>query len=160
MALTIRTAVASDDAALTAIDDLTWSPDVSPAPAPAPGRRFFAERIQLADTLVAESGGHVVGYVVLGPATPLRSNRHVLMIHGLAVAPAHQRAGVARALLRATTAEARSRGARRLRLRVLRGNKSARALYASMGFVVEGVLRGEFLLDGRYHDDLLLAIDL
>ena len=33
----------------------------------------------------------------------------------------------------------------------------ARRLYEACGFVVEGVLREEFLLDGRYADDLFLA---
>ena len=37
------------------------------------------------------------------------------------------------------------------------GNDSARALYASAGFVVEGVLRDESWLDGRSVDDVLMA---
>ena len=45
-------------------------------------------------------------------------------------------------------------------LRVLAHNERARRLYASCGFVVEGTLREEFLLDGRSTDDLLLARDL
>jgi len=31
-------------------------------------------------------------------------------------------------------------------------------LYASMGFAIEGILRKEFLIDGRYVDDVLMAI--
>ena len=53
--------------------------------------------------------------------------------------------------------EAARRGARKLGLRVLGGNASARALYASAGFVVEGVLRDEFWLDGRFVDDVFMA---
>jgi len=49
------------------------------------------------------------------------------------------------------------RGARKLGLRVLGGNTTARTLYASAGFVVEGVLRDEFRLDGRFVDDVLMA---
>src|SRR4051794_2263210 len=122
MALTIRPAVASDGAALTAIDHITWSPEVSPAPAPSQEGPFFSERVRPGDTLVAEDGDDVFGYVTLGPATPLASNRHVLMIHGLAVAPAHRRGGVARALLQAAIEEGRRRGCRTLRLRVLAAN--------------------------------------
>ncbi|MCZ9342980.1 GNAT family N-acetyltransferase, partial [Streptomyces sp. TRM76130] len=36
----------------------------------------------------------------------------------------------------------------------------ARRLYESEGFVVEGVLPGEFLLDGGYADDVLMGKSL
>jgi hypothetical protein len=45
-------------------------------------------------------------------------------------------------------------------LRVLGHNVGARRLYERCGFVPEGVLRGEFLLEGRYVDDVLMACDL
>ncbi|WP_159059185.1 GNAT family N-acetyltransferase, partial [Streptomyces scabiei] len=61
------------------------------------------------------------------------------------------------ALLRAVQDEARRRGARRLTLRVLGHNTAARKLYESEGFVVEGVLPEEFLLDGQYVDDVLMG---
>jgi RimJ/RimL family protein N-acetyltransferase len=53
--------------------------------------------------------------------------------------------------------QARDRGARKLSLRVLGGNTAARRLYESCGFAVEGVLREEFFLAGRYDDDVLMA---
>lgn len=49
---------------------------------------------------------------------------------------------------------------RRLVLRVLSGNDGARRLYERHGFAVEGGVRGAFLLDGAYVDDLLMALDL
>jgi RimJ/RimL family protein N-acetyltransferase len=49
------------------------------------------------------------------------------------------------------------RGVRRLTLHVLGHNKTARAAYARSGFTVEGVLREEFEVDGRYVDDVLMA---
>jgi ribosomal protein S18 acetylase RimI-like enzyme len=110
--------------------------------------------------LVAEEGGEPAGYVALGRPTRLESNRHVLSVRGLAVAPAFQGRGLGRALLRAAVEEARARGARRLTLRVLGTNVGGRALYESFGFVVEGVQRDEFLLDGRYVDDVLMALSL
>jgi ribosomal protein S18 acetylase RimI-like enzyme len=81
----------------------------------------------------------------------------VLEIQALAVAPAQQRRGVGRDLLAAAIEAATERGARRLTLRVLATNAAARRLYSSMGFEVEGVLRGEFLIDGSYVDDVLMA---
>ena len=84
----------------------------------------------------------------------------MLQINGLAVDPAYRRRGIARALLDAAIDESRSRGARRLTLRVFAPNAAARALYDAAGFEVEGVLRAEFFLEGSYVDDVLMALDL
>jgi RimJ/RimL family protein N-acetyltransferase len=62
--------------------------------------------------------------------------------------------------VRAAVDEARRRGARKLSLRVLATNPGARRLYERCGFVVEGVLREEFLLDEVFVDDVLMACDL
>jgi len=101
----IRPADARDGPELTALDVATWSPRVSPAPAPDPASAFFGGGHRPGDVLVAERGGRVVGYVLAPDA-------------------------------------------------------SARRLYESCGFVVEGVLRDEFVLDGRPVDDLLMACAL
>jgi RimJ/RimL family protein N-acetyltransferase len=53
--------------------------------------------------------------------------------------------------------EAQRRGVRKLSLRVLSPNISARKLYESSGFAVEGVLEGEFILQGQLIDDVLMA---
>jgi ribosomal protein S18 acetylase RimI-like enzyme len=107
--------------------------------------------------LVAVVDGQVAGYVTLKPATELRASDHVLHITGFAVDEALRRRGVGRALMEAAIDEARRRGARRLTLRVLASNLGARRLYERCGFVVEGVLRGEFHLDGEDVDDVLMA---
>ena len=97
------------------------------------------------------------GFAALGQSGPLTSQSHVLQIRGLAVHPARRRCGVGRRLTEACIEQARSRGARKLSLRVLGGNVAARRLYESCGFTVEGVLREEFFLGGRYVDDVLMA---
>jgi RimJ/RimL family protein N-acetyltransferase len=56
--------------------------------------------------------------------------------------------------------EARTRGARKLSLRVLGPNTAAQKLYSRCGFEIEGTLRAEFLLDGQYVDDVLMARQL
>ncbi|MGW2019171.1 N-acetyltransferase family protein [Streptomyces sp. NPDC001927] len=158
----IRRAVPADEDALGELDRSTWSPlhAVQPAPEP-PYRPFFDERHQPEDYLVAEDGAKVVvGYLRLVPATPLACNQHVRQIQGLAVADSARGRGVGRALLRAAFAEARRQGARRITLRVLGHNAPARALYEAEGFAVEGVLPGEFFLDGAYVDDVLMGRSL
>jgi ribosomal protein S18 acetylase RimI-like enzyme len=160
VALAVRRADAADEEALAALDRATWDWLSSPAPPPGPGWTFFGERTAPADVLVALLDGSVAGYVKLGRKTELAASEHVVAVNGIAVDPAFRRRGVASALLDAAIAEARSRGARRLTLRVLGPNEPARRLYESAGFVVEGVQRDEFLLDGRYVDDILMALDL
>jgi ribosomal protein S18 acetylase RimI-like enzyme len=153
----VRPARPDDDAALRVLDVATWSHDVSPGPRPSGEREFFGPEDDPANTLVAEIDGELAGYLKLGQATPLESSRHVLMIRGLAVDPVYQRRGVARGLIDAAVEEAAARGVRRLTLRVLAPNSGARALYEASGFEVEGVQREEFLLGGRYVDDVLMA---
>jgi ribosomal protein S18 acetylase RimI-like enzyme len=154
----VRPGRPDDDTALRALDVATWSHDVSPGPKPTGERQFFGPEEDPADTLVAVVDGEVAGYIKLGQATELDASRHVLMIRGLAVDPGYQRRGVGRALIDAAVEEAAARGVRRLTLRVLAPNVGARTLYESCGFEVEGIQREEFLLDGRYVDDVLMAL--
>lgn len=153
----IRRAQPADDVTLGQLDIATWTDDVSPAPAPPAGTPFFNERTKPGDVLVAEVDGAVVGYAKLGPSTRLPSREHVLDLNGLTVDPNRRRIGAGRMLVDAAVEEARNRGARKLSLRVLAGNTGARALYEACGFVVEGVLREEFLLEGGYADDVFMA---
>jgi ribosomal protein S18 acetylase RimI-like enzyme len=155
--LVIRAAQPPDDAELVRIDLATWTPDVSPAPAPEPGAAFFGDRREPGDVIVAEMEGQVVGYAMLHQAIPIPSHQHVLELNGIAVDPARQGRGVGRQLVEAACEEARTRGARKLSLRVLGPNVGARRLYESCGFVVEGVLEGEFVLRGQLVDDVLMA---
>jgi len=138
------------------LDREAWTPFSSPGPLDE-AASFFDERTSHEDVLVAVLDGEVAGYVRLNRASRFHSSDHVLTVNGIAVDPARQGRGVGRALIDAAIAEARRRHARRLTLRVFSPNERARRLYESAGFVVEGVLREEFFLDGRYVDDILMA---
>lgn len=155
----IRAARDGDGAALLEIDFVTWTPVVSPAPAPTREERssFFVDGRGPDSYLVAEIDGKVSGYVSLHQSIPLPSHAHVLEINGLAVDPSAQGRGVGLALVKGAVAEAVRRGAKKVTLRVLGENAGARRLYERCGFVVEGVLRGEFMLDGKLVDDVLMA---
>jgi ribosomal protein S18 acetylase RimI-like enzyme len=110
--------------------------------------------------LVATDEKELVGYLILGPWVALESAAHVAEVHGLAVAPSHQREGIGGRLLDAAIERSRQEGVRRLVLRVLSTNRGARRLYERHGFEVEGAHREVFLLEGSYVDDLLMALDL
>lgn len=78
--------------------------------------------------LVAAEGGEVCGYVVT-----LRSD-DVLDLQRIAVAVAHQRSGVARALLAGARSAGRAAGATRMLLEVSDRNQEALSFYAAEGF--------------------------
>jgi ribosomal protein S18 acetylase RimI-like enzyme len=157
----IRPAFRSDDAELGELERDTWSPLHAVMERPRePFDPFFDARHRPEDFLVAEVDGRVAGFVRVAPPTPLAANAHVRQIQGLAVSEWARGRGAARALLRTAVVLARAQGARRLTLRVLGHNTPARGLYEAEGFVVEGVLPGEFLLEGRYVDDVLMGRSL
>ncbi|MFD0263813.1 GNAT family N-acetyltransferase [Kitasatospora indigofera] len=155
--LIIRSARPEDEPELADLNRAAWSwlSDVAPRPAEESG--VFDERHPPEQYLLALIGGRVVGYVRQVPPTPLASNRHVRQIQGLAVDGSVRGRGIGRALVEAACAAARADGARRISLRVLGHNEPARRLYERCGFRVEGSLSEEFLLDGRYVDDIWMA---
>ena len=157
--MNIRPARPEDDAALLALDFATWTTLMSPAPAPTPEERtaFFSEKRPVETYLVAEVDGVVSGYVELHQDIPLESHAHVRQIGGLAVAAEARGKGVGSKLLEAVLDMARQQGAAKVTLRVLGHNTVARRLYERFGFAVEGVLKGEFVLDGQVVDDVLMA---
>jgi ribosomal protein S18 acetylase RimI-like enzyme len=154
----VRAARASDEAQLARLDKVSWSPQSGfPSVIQQAGSVFFLTESPPQAFLVAVIDGAVVGYIRLGSPMPLPENAHVMAVLGLAVAPDARRRGVATALLAAAEERARSRGARKLSLRTFSTNPDAIRLYTRFGFQREGRLRGEFLIDGQYVDDILLA---
>ena len=151
----IRPATPHDAPALRAIDHHGWSSLHSPVPRPALDGPFETELV-----LVDERDGEIAGYIARGDMWPLEAVTHVREIKALAVAPAFYRQGVGRALLETVINEARQDGTRKVTLRVLGHNTPAQALYKALGFVEEGNLRGLFLLDGTYVDDVIMSFNL
>ncbi len=97
-------------------------------------------------SLVAVSGETVRGYV----ACEVQADESGY-IDFLAVHPEHRRAGVGVALVSAAVCHLHEAGARNAHLTVRESNDGARALYASVGFVEEQLLRPYrrgFTLDG------------
>lgn len=157
--LEVRPARAEDGPALGALDRRTWSWQVAPVPLWAEGTPFFDAGTRPEDVLVAWRGPVLAGYVKLRRCR-LAASAHVQEIHGMAVEPRLRRVGVGRALLEAARAQAAARGAFRIVLQVLGSNEPAQALYRAAGFVEEGRRRGQFLLEGRPVDDVLMALEL
>ncbi|SDR80486.1 Ribosomal protein S18 acetylase RimI [Actinopolymorpha singaporensis] len=156
--LLVRPARAEDDAALLAVDGASWSSTSGFPSLQGETRTSFFDDHNTPDLhLVAESDSSVAGYVRITTMVPFPEGAHVLGIYGFAVVPAARGQGVGSALLVAAQEYARRRGARKLSLRVFGTNTTARRLYERHGFVVEGVLRAAFLIDGEYVDDVWMS---
>ena len=120
-------------------------------------RKFVARNIAKGyPQLVALDGDRVVGWCdVLPIERPVSRHCGVL---GLGLLPAYRGRGLGERLMRAALQAARASGLSRIELSVRADNTRAIALYTSLGFETEGRKRRAFLVDGTYHDLLIMAL--
>jgi RimJ/RimL family protein N-acetyltransferase len=106
---------------------------------------------------VLESEGRPIGHLILEPLG-LESIGHVAQLT-VVVHPGHTGKGHGRALMRhAITWTRQSDQIEKIELRVRSTNARAIALYESLGFVREGVLRNRVKLQSGYADDICMAL--
>lgn len=106
--------------------------------------------------LVAVDDGRLVGWC---DVTPI--GRDVLShvgVLGIAIHPDWRDQGLGARLLRSALDAAWEFGYLRVELGVFSHNPRARALYRKLGFVEEGVRRRRVLIDGEFHDEIMMAV--
>ena len=108
--------------------------------------------------LTLEIGGEVAGNVMVSRRAG-RYYAHVAEI-AIIVSNAYRRAGFGRSMLEIAIAWCRQVGIAKLSLQVFTGNHRAIALYRSLGFVDEGIARGEVRMPAGDRDLLLMALRL
>jgi RimJ/RimL family protein N-acetyltransferase len=104
---------------------------------------------------VAVSDRQVVGWCNIPPMA-----REVMAHVGdlfMGLKPEWRGQGLGARLLREALAAADACGYRRIELGVFAGNANAAALYRKAGFVEEGVKRRAILIDGVFHDEIIMA---
>jgi RimJ/RimL family protein N-acetyltransferase len=104
---------------------------------------------------VAVADGQVVGWCNIPPMT-----RDVAAHVGdlfMGLRPAWRGRGLGERLLREALAAADAFGYRRIELGVFAGNANAAALYRKAGFIEEGIKRRAVLIDGVFHDEIIMA---
>jgi ribosomal protein S18 acetylase RimI-like enzyme len=124
-------------------------------------RAQFAERLATPD--LTRFGGFADGNLVGLAGLRIRSGtkeRHKAHLFSMYVDAAHRRTGLADQLVGAVVAGARTAGAVVLHLSVTVGNAPAQRLYRRAGFTVYGVERRSLKVDGQFHDEELMALDL
>jgi RimJ/RimL family protein N-acetyltransferase len=105
--------------------------------------------------LVAVSDRQVVGWCNIPPAA-----REVMAHVGdlfMGLLPAYRGHGLGARLLREALTAADAFGYLRIELGVFATNTNAAALYRRAGFVEEGTKRRAVLIDGVFHDEIIMA---
>lgn len=140
--LVIRPAAAADLDALVPLFDGYRQFYQQPSD-PALARAFLAERLDRLDTVIilAQLDGVAVGFTHLFPIFSSTRCARLWLLNDLFVAAAARKHGVARALLRAAEAHARSTGACGLELATAHSNSAARQLYESAGWQLDTIFR-------------------
>jgi ribosomal protein S18 acetylase RimI-like enzyme len=150
----IRKMLPTDFEALVELDNLIWNETNAPASIHWSSIEEFAKHHDR-DQLVAVIDGIARGYISYKPPIPLPSNHHVLEF-SIGIHPIAQGQGIGRKLIEALTDYAKNNNIKKLSLRVMGSNKGAIRFYKSCGFIEQGRLVSEFLIKGKYVDDLLM----
>ena len=85
--------------------------------------------------------------------------KHKGLLWGMYVRPDARKAGVGKRLVEAVIDHARAH-VEVIQLSVISKNEPARRLYAGLGFVEYGLEKDSLKQNGRYYDEILMALDL
>jgi ribosomal protein S18 acetylase RimI-like enzyme len=105
------------------------------------------------------AGGELVGTTALRLQSGVKT-QHKGTVIAVYVDAEHRGTGLARALVEAAIAHARAARLSVVHLTVTLGNDAARRLYAELGFRAYGIERRGLCVDGVFHDEELMALDL
>jgi RimJ/RimL family protein N-acetyltransferase len=104
---------------------------------------------------LAKVENRVVGHCLIR-STDHPALKHVAKI-SMAVSKEARRKGVGELLLRAAERWAQQRRLRKIVLDVLANNRPALRLYEKLSYREEGARKDQVMIDGQFHDELLLA---
>jgi RimJ/RimL family protein N-acetyltransferase len=119
---------------------------------------LFSARLADSSVLGAFRAAELVGIAALAIQQG-QKKAHKGIIWGMYVRSDARQAGTGRRLMKAIIEIARHR-VELVQLTVVRDNERARRLYASLGFQEYGMEWHSLKHDGRYYDEILMAMDL
>ena len=117
---------------------------------------WFADRLNASSVFGAFDGSELAGVATFSVGGRLKE-AHKGLLRGVYVRPGARKAGVGRQLVETIIDFARQH-VELIQLAVV--NENARRLYASLGFVEYGIEKNSLKQDGRYYDQVLMALDL
>lgn len=153
--LLIRQTKESDLQELVELNNLIWDSSNTPEEIYWESVMDYSKYFPSGSQFVAIINGKVAGYIGYKNPIKLKSNRHVLEID-IGVHPNFKRKGVGSQLLDYIFNWGKINGFLKVSIRVLSTNPSALLFYISNGFIEQGRLKDEFLLDGQFVDDILM----
>jgi RimJ/RimL family protein N-acetyltransferase len=107
---------------------------------------------------VAEVDGKIAGVALLRRG-PLEMNCHVAKFR-MWLVPGYRGLGLGKKLMEYVIDGARARGVEKISLDVFSNNERAIGLYKKFGFRVEGRLKRQYVLEGRYVDEIVMGLSL
>jgi RimJ/RimL family protein N-acetyltransferase len=119
---------------------------------------WFFDRLSSLEVFGAFRGAEILGVAGLAIQQG-EKEAHKGLLWGMYVRPDARGAGLARRLVEAVIARAKTR-VELVQLSVVVDNRSARRLYARLGFVEYGIEKKSLKYRGRYYDEVLMARDL
>jgi ribosomal protein S18 acetylase RimI-like enzyme len=123
-------------------------------------RKFIATNVKLGHPqVIAEHSGRVVGWCDAIPGEATYGTAHIGRL-GMGVVSEFRGQKIGQRLLEATIEMARNVKLEKIELSVYASNTAAISLYRKLGFKDEGLRKRGRLVEGVYHDVLLLALDL
>ncbi len=153
----------TDDAALyrdIRLEGLRLNPDAFGSTFASENARpleAFVKRVRASEIFGAFRGAELLGITGLAFRAGIKEH-HKAFLWGVYVRAEARGAGVARALAETALAAARKR-VEIVQLTVESGNLGARHLYESLGFVEYGFEKKALKFEGRYADDIHMALD-
>jgi ribosomal protein S18 acetylase RimI-like enzyme len=129
--LNLRRATAADVPLMTRVAEQAYAPYVQRmnGQRPAPMDADYAALVAAAEAWVAETGGTVIGFLILIGATDR------MLLDAVAVLPSHQGLGTGRALLTLAEEQARAQGYRRISLYTNEAMVENQRWYQRIGYV-------------------------
>lgn len=153
--LFIRPSTMSDFRQLVELNNVIWKDYNTPQPIYWESEDDYSKHCPAGSQFVAISNDNVAGYVGYKNPTKLGSNNHVLEID-IGIHPNFQGKGIGKALLNYTSEWGKDNGIAKLSLRVLSTNEPAISFYLKNGFKEQGRLIDEFIIGGKFVDDILM----
>lgn len=152
----IRLSKREDAASMIELEHLVWTPGTTPGEIHFNNEAEFLLKNPPGSKIVIVEADKVIGILGYKSPIPLPSNKHVVEID-IAVHPDFQRAGIGQILMDKMKEIAQEKGFIKISLRVLSINKKAIRFYEKNGFKQEGLLKKEFIMQGEFVDDILMA---
>ncbi len=106
-------------------------------------------------TLVCESAGRIIGVLTLQRSFHSKS-RHTANL-GIAIRSGYRHMGIGTAMIKRAILWSKEREIKKINLEVFSSNTNAINLYRKLGFIEEGRRRRQFVINGKYVDDVLMT---